>query len=83
MAHRYGEPCTVECAADGQPQAFTWRGQRYIVRVIGRWTLRTGWWDPSERAERSYYRCEDSAHGIFELYRDTVADRWVLDCVLD
>jgi hypothetical protein len=83
VAHRFGEAVVVELAPDGQPQAFTWRGQRYIVRVIGTWALRTGWWDPSERAERSYYRCEDSAHGIFELYHDTVNNVWVLDVVLD
>ena len=45
MSRRYREPITVR-ALHGQPVAFTWRRRRYRVRVIGRWRLRTYWWDP-------------------------------------
>jgi hypothetical protein len=83
MAHRYGESITVELAPDGQPGAFTWRGQRYAVRAIGTWKLAIGWWDPTKRVERTYYRCQDEAHGMYEIYHDSVGDRWVLDVVQD
>jgi hypothetical protein len=84
VAHRYGAPVAVDVRPDGTPAAFTWRGEHYKVRVIGRWALATNWWlGPAGRVERTYYRCQAPDQQVFELYQDTVHGGWVLDCLLD
>ena len=82
MAHRYSASIAVELAPDGQPEAFTWRGLRCAVQVIGRWKLATRWWEPGEQVERTYYRCQAPDQQVFEVYHDTRGG-WVLDAVLD
>ena len=88
MSRRYGEPIAVTVDGDGQPVAFTWRGQRYAVRVIGKWRLRTQWWDPQRAVARTYYRVCTADQQVFELYRDegnaaAGEGGWVLDVCLD
>jgi hypothetical protein len=83
MTHRYQEPIAVTVASDGQPVAFTWREQSYRVRVIGRWRLRTYWWDPKRATARTYYRVRTADHQIFELYQVGETGGWVLDVCLD
>lgn len=83
MSRRYRDPITVTAADDGQPVAFTWRGTTYAVQVIGKWRLRTNWWDPQRTTERTYYRVRTADHQVFELYRDEAAGGWVLDVCQD
>ncbi len=83
MAHRYSAPIAVELAPDGQPEALTWRGRRYAVQVIGTWKLATGWWDPAQHTDRTYWRVETAGHEVFELYHDAVSGAWILDVVQD
>ena len=82
MSRRYREPITVR-VLHGQPVAFTWRHQHYRVRVIGRWRLRTFWWDPKRATDRTYYRVQTREHQVFEVYRDGTTGAWVLDVVHD
>jgi hypothetical protein len=83
LSRRYRDPIAVTAADDGQPFAFTWRGQSYRVQVIGRWRLRTRWWDPKRATERTYYRVRTADHAAFELYRDEASGAWMLDTCLD
>jgi hypothetical protein len=53
------------------------------VQVTGPWKLATGWWEPSQRVDRTCYRVETADHQVFEVYHDTVADVWILDVVQD
>jgi hypothetical protein len=53
MAHQYGQPIHVTCAAPGagarevgEPQRFTWRGREHVVvEILAAWHLRDRWWD--------------------------------------
>lgn len=84
MSRRIGLPVRVRMDATGQPQAFTWRGVAYRVRVLSMWRLATRWWDYERQVDRTYYRCSTRDHQIFELYRDSAqGDVWVLDVVQD
>jgi hypothetical protein len=57
MARRISLPVKVEFDASDEPTAFTWRGVRRRVRVIGRWHLRNRWWQPREKqSDRRYFR---------------------------
>ncbi len=82
MSRRYHEPIDVT-VADGQPVAFIWRGVPYAVQVIGRWRLRTGWWDPKRAAARTYFRVRTADHQVFELYQDDAEGGWMLDVCQD
>ncbi|HEX6543390.1 MAG TPA: DUF6504 family protein [Ktedonobacterales bacterium] len=80
MSRRYSEPVAVQIRRDGQSLAFTWRGTCDRVRVIGRWTLATRWWEPDRHSDRTYYRVETADHQNFELYHDAAQHGgWVLD----
>ncbi len=82
MSWRYGEPVDVRVEG-GRPVAFTWRGRRYHVTVIGIWHRKDRWWDPQTAADRTYYRVQTPSWGVFELYHDAVRDAWVLDVCQD
>lgn len=84
MSRRVQQPVPVEVRADGTPQAFTWRGVRHPVRIIGHWRLATRWWDVGREVDRTYYRVETADHQLFELYCDMAHDHgWVLDVIQD
>lgn len=88
MGRRYGHPIAVT-VGDGHPHshplptAFSWRGRRYLVRVIGTWRLRAKWWEPTQATDRLYYRVTTANHQVFDLYHDVLADTWVLDVCHD
>jgi hypothetical protein len=92
MARRISLPVTVETNSAGEPAAFTWRGVRRRVAVIGRWHLRDRWWmSPVEAdgngkgaSDRRYYRLLTADHQVFEVYRElTSKGLWILDVVPD
>lgn len=83
MSRRYHEPIAVTVDGDGQPVAFTWRGRRYAVTVIGKWRLRTLWWDPQRAVARTYYRVCTADQQVFELYQVGMGGGWVLDVCQD
>jgi len=92
MSRRISLPVQVEIDATGQPAAFTWRGVRCRVQVIGHWHLQDRWWvSPTEAdstgkgaSDRHYYRLLTADHEVFEVYRElTSAGLWVLDLVQD
>jgi len=68
------------------PVAFTWRGERHVIReILSAWTdtgfgageaTRT-WW---RRRHRNAYRVETEAGEVYELYLDRGGSRreWVL-----
>jgi hypothetical protein len=82
MARRYGEPVAVE-AVGGRPAAFTWRGRRRAVVVIGDWRLVARWWDSRWATNRTYYRVQTRDWQVFELYHDAATGAWVLDVCQD
>lgn len=82
MSRRYGDPVGVKIER-GAPVAFTWRGRRYTVTVIGIWRLKARWWDPNAAADRTYYRVQTPDWEVFELYYDAIPDAWVLDVCQD
>lgn len=82
MARRYGQPVAVEVAG-GRPVAFTWRGRRRAVAVIGDWRLVARWWDAGRATDRTYYRVQTRDWQVFELYHDAATGVWVLDACLD
>jgi hypothetical protein len=43
---RYVMSVPLQNTLSGEPVAFTWRGVRRRVWVIGRWHLRDRWWQP-------------------------------------
>jgi hypothetical protein len=85
MARHFSLPATIETDASGEPTAFTWRGVRLRVCVIGRWYLRDRRWQHWERqSDRRYYRLLSADHEVFEVYRElTSKGLWVLDVVHD
>jgi uncharacterized protein DUF6504 len=84
MSRRVQQPVPVEVRTDGTPQAFTWRGTAYRVRVVGCWRLATRWWDAGREVDRTYYRVETADHQLFELYCDAAHGHgWILDVVQD
>jgi hypothetical protein len=92
MSRRIRMPVTVELDATGQPCAFTWRGVRRRVQVIGHWHLRDRWWvTPAEAdgagkgaSDRQYFRLLTADHRVFEVFRElTSKGLWVLDVVQD
>jgi hypothetical protein len=82
MVRRYRDPITVSLA-DGLPAAFTWRGVRYVVAVIGTWQLAARWWDAERATERTYFRVQARDLQVFEIYHDVVSGAWVLDVCQD
>jgi hypothetical protein len=92
MSRRISIPIRVETDESGKPAAFTWRGVRRRVEVIGYWHLRDRWWvSPAEAdstgkgvSDRHYYRLLTADHQVFEIYRElTSAGLWILDVVQD
>jgi hypothetical protein len=80
VSRRISLPVPVETDAAGEPVAFTWRGVRRRVEVIGRWHLRDRWWVSSAH----YYRLMTKDFQVFDVYRElTSAGLWVLDIVHD
>jgi hypothetical protein len=88
MAHRYGHPIHVTCAA-GQPSRFSWRDAQYTVaEVLATWHLRDRWWaQPGDgtaaASDRYYYRIQCMEGLLCDLYYDAARDAWVLDRVHD
>jgi Domain of unknown function (DUF6504) len=82
MAHRYAEPIGVTLVR-ARPAAFTWRGRRYTVTVIGTWHLMARWWQPSDASDRTYYRLQTPDFQVFEIYHDAIPDTWILDVCHD
>jgi hypothetical protein len=85
MSRHIGQPVPVEEGPRHTPRAFTYKGTRRAVRVIGRWHLQDRWWDEARRSNRYYYRVQSRDLQVWELYLD-VAQRpplWVLDVILD
>lgn len=90
MAHRYGHPIQVTCAA-GQPSHFIWRAVTYTVaEILATWHLRDRWWaQPGEgegatgASDRLYYRVQCADGLLCDLYCDTARGAWVLDRVHD
>jgi hypothetical protein len=71
---------------DGIAVAFTRRGVRRVVTIIGRWHLRERWWQPWEReSDCQYFNPLTADHQCFAVYRGMTnsADAWVLDQVQD
>jgi hypothetical protein len=92
MSRRISMPVRVELDASGRPRAFTWRGVRHRVEVIGCWHLCDRWWvSPAEAdwtgkgpSDRHYYRLLTRDHQVFEVYRELMSKGlWVLDIVQD
>lgn len=85
MARQPHVPVLVEASPDGRPLAFTWRGERRPVKVIGTWHLRDRWWSTEGHSDRWYFRCITADLQIFELYRDDALrpPLWVLDRIID
>jgi hypothetical protein len=84
MARRISLPIKVETDVSGEPVAFTWRGVRRRVWVMGRWHLRARWRQPWERQRDCHcYWLLTANHAAFESYREqTSRGLWILDVVL-
>jgi hypothetical protein len=75
MSRRISIPVSVETDESGKPDAFTWRGVRRRVEVIGYWRLRDRWWVSQAEADstgkgfndRHYFRLLTSDHQVFEV----------------
>jgi hypothetical protein len=92
MSRRISLPIRVQTDDAGQPTAFTWRGRRYRVAVIGCWHVRDRWWVSRTEADstgkgfsdRHYYRLLTAEHQVFGVYRElTSKGLWVLDVIQD
>jgi Domain of unknown function (DUF6504) len=73
MSRRIGIPVPVELRPDGQPAAFTWRGERYrVLKCKEPWHLMDRWWVSAAEvdtnggrafSDRWYYRIYAKASG--------------------
>ena len=89
MTRLHADPVEVRTAttADGpEPEAFTWRGRRYVVHeVLARWTSSGTWWrggaEELDDGEVQWWRVQ-AGTGVYELsfrWRTGWAVRRVLD----
>jgi hypothetical protein len=90
MTRYYGQPITVTCAQDGQPDRFIWHGREYVIlEVLATWHLRDHWWlqglasAPHDASNRTYYRARCADQVYVELYYEAVGEQWILDRLYD
>jgi uncharacterized protein DUF6504 len=81
MSKRYDEEVRVERDA-GMPSAFVWRDRRYeVADVIGRWRIEGRWW--ADGRDREYWRVEARGGAVWDLYHDTLHERWHVERLWD
>lgn len=98
MSRRYRpEPIEVVVDRDGAPAGFRWRGRRYVVHAVeATWVEALPWWAGESRiprasgqrpAQRQVWRVDAAPRtgttGVYDLYRITGSDCWVLARVID
>ncbi len=77
-----GEEIAVTFERPEAPQAFTWRGRRYVVDAIAkRWRVDTDWW--TKRVWREYFKLTTKNGFLLILYHDLVADKWYVQRLYD
>jgi len=68
----------VTAGPDGLPRALVWRDRiREVAVVYEIWRERRRWW--SRPVERDYFRLETADGQVRVVFRDTRADRWLLE----
>lgn len=86
VSKKYNEPVVAYCAEE-KLYAFIWRGRLYKVqKVIGTWTVNSGWWQkqPAQRRHNVVAAQSNSGgSGVFELYCQGQKNKWFLFKVLD
>ncbi|PKM47846.1 MAG: hypothetical protein CVV03_01305 [Firmicutes bacterium HGW-Firmicutes-8] len=72
----------VRCDGKNAPLAFRWNGRWAPVnRILEIWKDTGAWWDGE--AEKTFYRLETSAGGLYELYLDNADQTWFLYRIYD
>ena len=79
-----GAPLRVRTDGRNQPATFVWLGETHAIESLEDVREpRLDWWSTEGEIHRLYYLVVTQRGLICELYRDLIADRWLMSRIFD